>query len=352
MSVKAVRVSDDLKQEYYAKLADLGLVPFWELKKKLVTMEPTTETQPFIWRTSEIRDTLLQAGDYIDVKGAERRGLMLENPGLPGSSAITKSMLATFQLITPGEIEDAHRHVASAWRFIIEGEGAHTSVEGEKCYLSPGDVVVTPSMTWHEHGNETPDPVYWVDGLDIPLVNHFGASFKGIIDGPHEITRPLGDGRARYGSGTLPYYLGGTQASPLMHYPYSQVREALEQMRRTEEWNPYHGLKVRYANPTNGEDVFPTLGLGLQLLPKGFETLRYRSTDEVVCVVSEGRGSTIIGDTEIKWQPKDVFVIPSWHFYSHRPSEDAVIFVASDRPAQQKLGFWQEQHENEPLPFQ
>lgn len=352
MSKSAIRVSGETKKEFYSKMDDLRLVPFWEIKKKLVTMEPETETQPFIWYMDEIRDTLLRSGDYVDVKAAERRGLMLENPGLRGTAAITKSILATFQLITPGEIEDAHRHVASAWRFIIEGTGAHTAVDGERCYLSPGDVVVTPSMSWHEHGNETDSPVFWIDGLDIPLVNHFGASFKGIIDGPHAVTRPVGYGQSRYASGVLPANDGAArEASPLMHYPYERVRAAIDQLRDVEEMDPSHGVRVRYANPTTGGHVFPTMGLHLQSIPKGFQAQPYRSTDEVICVVHEGRGSTMIGDTEIQWGPKDTFVIPSWHFHRHKPATDAIIFTASDMPAQQKLGFWQEQRGNDAVPF-
>lgn len=352
MSEGAIRVSDELKAEFYSKMDELRIVPFWEIKKKLVTEEPCTETEPFIWYIDEIRDTLLRAGEYVDVKAAERRGLMLENPGLRGTSAITKSILATFQLITPGEIEDAHRHVASAWRFILEGTGAHTAVDGERCYLAPGDVVVTPSMAWHEHGNETDSPVFWIDGLDIPLVNHFGASFKGLIDGPHPVTRPAGYGAARYAAGVLPANDAASQdASPLMHYPFDRVRAAIDRLADVEELDPSHGVRVRYTNPTTGGHVFPTMGLHLQFLPGGFRAQPYRSTDEVICVVHEGRGKTLIGDSEIAWGPKDTFVIPSWHFHRHQPETDSLIFTASDLPAQQKLGLWQEQRGNQPPPY-
>jgi gentisate 1,2-dioxygenase len=354
MTASAVKVSEEKKVAYYKDLDKLKLVPFWDVRAKLVSFEPGTPCQPHLWRFDDLRSNIMLMDSYIDVKAAERRSLILENPGLPGTAQITKSLYASLQFVSPGEIEDSHRHVASAFRFVLEGTGAHTTVAGEKFYLAPGDVVLTPNMTWHEHGNETDGPMIMFDALDIPLVNHFGASFKGLIDGPHEINRPVGDSLARYGSGVLQVDHRPRQSSvvsPLVHYPYERIRTALDKMRRSNEWDSSHGLKVQYSNPVTGDHAFPTIGLFLQLLPKGFEPVPYRTTDESIYVVAEGKGKTIIGDREIKWGPKDVFMVPSWHYHQHIPDGDAVLFSCSDRPAQEKLGLWREQRGNEALVF-
>lgn len=351
----AVKVSAEKKEAYYKTLERLNLIPFWEVRKQLVSFEPTTPCLPHIWRFDDVKESIQLLGSYIDVKGAERRALVLENPGLPGGAQVTKSLYASLQYVEPGEVEDSHRHVASAFRFVLEGEGAHTTVAGERFFLSAGDVVLTPNMTWHEHGNETDHPMIMFDALDIPLVNHFGASFKGLMDGPHEIVLPSGYGLARFGAGAMPVNHRPSHAaivSPMRHYPYARLRVALEQMKKTKEWDPCHGLKVQYANPATGDHAFPTIGLFLQLLPKGFESVPYRSTDESIYVVAEGTGTTIVGETKIKWGRKDVFVVPSWQYCQHVPDGDAVLFSCSDLPAQQKLGFWREQRGNEAMTFE
>lgn len=354
MAVSAVKVSEDKKVAYYKDLDKLKLVPFWEVRQKLVSFEPTTPCRPHLWRFADIKHSIDLMASYIDVKGAERRSLVLENPGLPGTSQVTKSLYASLQYVEPGEVEDSHRHVASAFRFILEGSGSHTTVAGEKFYLAAGDVVLTPNMTWHEHGNETDKPMIMFDALDIPLVNHFGSSFKGLIDGPHEVTRPVGDGLSRYGAGVVQVDHRPETASlvsPMMHYPYARIRAALENMRKSANLDPSHALKVQYTNPLTGGHAFPTIGLFLQLVPKGFEPVPYRATDESVYVVFEGTGTTVIGDQKIKWGPKDVFVVPSWHYHQHFADTDAILFSCSDKPAQEKLGLWREQRGNEPLVF-
>jgi gentisate 1,2-dioxygenase len=354
MAVSAVKVSEDKKAAYYDQLGKLKLIPFWEVRQRLVAFEPGTPCKTHLWRFADVKSSIELLASYIDVKGAERRSLVLENPGLPGTSQATKSLYASLQYVGPGEIEDSHRHVASAFRFVLQGTGAHTTVAGEKFYLSPGDVVLTPNMTWHEHGNETSGPMIMFDALDIPLVNHFGASFKGLIDGPHEITKPVGDGLARYGSGVLQVDSRPSNShlvSPMCHYPYERARSALEHMKKSDRPDACHGFKVRYTNPITGDHAFPTIGLFLQLLPRGFNGNQYRATDESIFVVAEGSGRTVVGEHEINWSPNDVFVVPSWVRHQHFAQSDAVLFSCSDRPAQEKLGFWREQQGENPVSF-
>ncbi len=333
---------------FYAKIDKQNLTPLWTVLGALITPEPRSACVPFVWRFDEIRAAMIEAGGLITAKEAERRVLILENPGLRGQSKITTSLYAGVQLVLPHEVAPAHRHSQSALRFVLEGSGAHTSVDGERTEMQVGDFVITPSGAWHDHGNHTDKPMFWLDGLDIPLIQFLDASFleHGSAD-EQTITRPLGDAPARFGANMLPVdYHPAKMTSPIFNYPYARSREALETMRRSQEWDPCHGLKMRYINPANGAHAMPTIGAFLQLLPKGFATARYRSTDATVFSVVEGHGISHVGDTTISWGPKDTFVVPSWKPVTHEASEDAVLFSFSDRPVHEKLGIWREDRGN------
>jgi gentisate 1,2-dioxygenase len=291
---------------------------------------------------------MVEAGGLITAKEAERRVLVLENPGLRGQSKITTSLYCGVQMVLPGEVAPAHRHSQSALRFVLEGSGAHTAVNGEKTRMEVGDFVITPPMAWHDHGNETAEPMFWLDGLDIPVVSFFDASFaEGLGADEQPISKPEGDSLARYGANLLPVDAKrGSATSPIFNYPYTRTREALETIRRTGEWDACHGLKMRYANPVTGDHAMATIGTFIQLLPKGLATSRYRSTDATVFTVVEGKGRSRVGDVVLEWGPKDIFVVPSWRPVVHEPDGDAVLFSYSDRPIQEKLGLFREDRGN------
>jgi len=139
------------------------------------------------------------------------------------------------------------------------------------------------------------------------------------------------------------------KASPIFNYPYAKTRETLEKMRKYEQWDTCHGLKVQYIDPTSGDFAMPTIGTFMQLLPKGFKTVSYRSTDATVFSPVEGKGRTIIAGQTFEWKPKDVFVVPSWLPHTHEADADAVLFSFSDRPVHKKLGLWREQRGNGPV---
>lgn len=336
------------REAYYARIAEDNLAPLWEVLRGLVPREPAVREVPAVWHYDKIRPAVMEAGGLISAKEAERRVLVLENPGLRGLSRITMSMYAGLQLILPGEIAPSHRHAASALRFVVEGKGAYTAVDGEKTIMAEGDFVITPPWTWHDHGNESDEPMVWMDGLDVPLVNFLNTGFmEPYPQDTQPLARPEGDALARYGEGVLPDgYQAKGKCSPVFNYPYARTREALAAMCRTNEWDPCHGLKVRYVNPTNGDYAMPTIGAFMQLLPKDFAAVPYRSTEGAVFACIEGRGRTRVGDIVLEWGPRDVFVVPSWHWYGHEPREDSVLFSFSDRPVQEKLGLWREQRGN------
>lgn len=329
---------------FYRELDPYHLTPLWAVLDDLVTGQPGSECIPHMWRYAEVRKFLMEAGSLITAKEAERRVLILENPGLRGQSRVTNSLYAGVQLVNPGEIAPAHRHTQSALRFVIEGSGAHTTVGGEMTSMQPGDFVITPSWEWHDHGNRSDQPMVWLDGLDIPLVQFLDASFAEKLDREEQtLIRPEGDSMARFGEGLLPVdHVTRSPTSPVFNYPYARTREALETLRRGQEWDPCHGLKMRYVNPISGDYAMPTIGAFMQLLPEGFSTEGYRCTDATVFVVVEGEGESIVGAQHFDWRPHDVFIVPSWFSVTHKPKSDAVLFSFSDRPVQQKFGLWRE----------
>ncbi len=334
---------------FYEEIGADNLAPLWEVMRGLITPEPASACRAAHWRYADVRPHVMRSGGIIGAKEAERRVLVLENPGLRGASRITTSLYAGLQLVLPGEVAPAHRHSQSALRFVIEGEGAYTAVDGERTTMAEGDFVITPSWTWHDHGNESDRPMIWLDGLDIPIVQLFDASFaEGLGDDRQPLSRPEGDSLARYGQGLLPVdHAPGSLASPVFNYPYARSREALEVMRRRDAWDPCHGLKLRYVNPVDGGHAMPTVAAHLQLLPAGFETAAYRSTDAAVFAVVEGAGESRIGeDSVFSWGPRDIFVAPSWRSVRHRAGADAVLFSFSDRAVQEKLGLWREDRGN------
>ncbi len=337
--------ANDERQAFYARIDTHHLAPLWEVLGNLVPRVPATPCVPALWRYGTVRDFLMESGRLISAREAERRVLVLENPGLRGASSITHTLYAGLQLILPGEVAPSHRHTQSALRFVVEGEGAYTAVDGERVTMHPGDFIITPSWTFHDHGNPGSDPVVWLDGLDIPMVAFFDAGFaERYPEEVQPVAKAEGDALARYGAALLPLdYEAQSLTTPVFSYPYARSREALEALRRDAPWHPCHGLKLQYANPATGGYPMPTIAAFLQLLPAQFDGQPYRSTDGTVYCVVEGHGRSQVGDVAFEWGPRDVFVVPSWCRVAHHASEDAVLFSFSDRPVQKAIGLWREQ---------
>ncbi|HUC09494.1 MAG TPA: gentisate 1,2-dioxygenase [Stellaceae bacterium] len=348
MATERAAASIPERRAFYDRISDGNLAPLWERLHALVTPQPVTPVQPAIWHYREVRPHLMRAGELISAEEATRRVLILENPGLKGQTSITHSLFAGLQLILPGEVAPAHRHTQSALRFIIEGDGAYTAVDGERTTMHPGDFVITPSWTWHDHGNDSRQPMVWLDGLDIPIVRLLDASFAEPGETESQaIARPEGDNAARFANNLLPVdWKPAVKTSPVFNYPYTRSRESLDVLSRNEDPDPCHGHKLRYVNPATGDFAMPTIGAFIQLLPAGFATRPYRSTDATVFVAVEGCGETRVGDQVLVWEANDIFVVPSWASVSHHAETEAVLFSYSDRPVQEKLGLWREQRGN------
>ena len=333
------------REAFYARLEPHSMAPLWTRLKALIPAAPTPVGVPHHWRYADVRPYVLEAARHISAAEAERRVLILENPALRGTSQVTGSLYAGLQLIMPGEIAPAHRHTQSALRLIVEGSGAYTAVAGEKTVMHPGDFVITPSWTWHHHGHDGSGPMVWLDGLDIPIVALFNSTFRDDHAGTvAEVTRPTGDALARYGSGLLPVgYAASSLNSPVFNYPYARTREALHALLRAGAPDDHLGHLMRYVNPVDGGWAMPTMATMVRLLPSGFSTRPYQSSDGAVFLVLEGRGRAEIGTQSFELAPRDVFVVPGWMPYTLHATDDFVLFSYSDRVAQEKLGFFREQ---------
>lgn len=325
------------------------LVPLWNFFNEWFTQEPRVAAQPYLWHYDGLRALLLESAEIISAKDAERRVLVLENPGLESRHLVTDTLYAGLQVITPGEVAPAHRHTPVALRFVMEGTGGYTAVEGERAWMEPGDFIVTPSWAWHDHGHEGEGPFIWLDVLDVPTIRFLGANFterypqERFPQGP-----PVNDSLHRFGTNMRPVdYTRERPGSPVFSYPYARTREALERLKQHSEWDPYHGLKMEYIDPTTGGPAIPTISTFIQLLPKDFATETYRSTDGGVFAVAEGTGTVTIGTGDavqrFRYTKRDIFAVPCWAPYSIVADEESVFFSASDRIVQTKLGIWREQ---------
>lgn len=334
----------DARSAFYEEIRNHGLAPLWNVLHGLVPRQPASRIVPAIWHYDRIRPYLMRSGALISAEEAERRVLILENPACPGESKITGTLYAGMQLILPGEVAPRHRHTQTALRFVIEGDGAFTSVDGERAVMRPFDLVLTPNWHWHDHGNETQDPMVWLDGLDIPILQFFDAGFaETASDQQQNLCRPTGDSRARFGKNMLPIGYEAQKTSPVFHYPYQEYRQALDDMKAGTHWDAHHGLKLEFINPATGGPMTPTLSGFTQMVPKGMTTQPYQATDGMIVTGVEGRGKITMGDQSFEIGPRDVCVIPSWRAHTiAAESDDLVLFIFSDKGMQQALGIWRE----------
>ena len=346
------------RMDFYDAIAAHSMTPLWEVLHALVPPAPATPCVPAIWKYADVHPYLMQSGCLITAEEAVRRVLILENPGLRGQSCITQSLYAGLQVIMPGEVAPSHRHTQSALRFVVEGHGAFTAVDGERTRMLPGDFIITPSWTWHDHGHggevQSDEPVIWLDGLDIPILRFFDAGFaQNGSSAQQAVTKPDGISLHRYGANMLPVRFDAQRnapfgnTSPLFSYPYERTRETLHQLEAHAEIDAWDGTKLRYVNPATGGSPMPTMATFMQRLPAGFAGKAWRQTDGAVYSVVEGSGTVDIEHGDARWTlefgPKDHFVIPSWHTARLRSASGAVLFSFSDRPVHQALGIHREE---------
>lgn len=326
------------------ELAVDGLKPLWDVMGSLAALEPRAGGAPVHWKWDALRQHVLRSGELVTAEEAERRVLVLENPAFPGEGRITSSLYSGVQLIMPGETAPSHRHTASALRLILEGKGAFTTVGGERILMSPGDFIITPSGSFHDHGNETDAPVMWLDGLDVFVVNLLNAPFREEYPSERQpVTRLAGDSLARYGSGLVPHghtHVDGQTGT--FHWPYERTRLALAAMLASGPIDPDLGVRMDFIDPSTGRSPIRTMTASMSIFPSGFAGGRYRSVSGAVWSVVEGRGRIRVGDKLWDVGPRDIVAVPGWEWHSVEANEEMVVFSFSDEVLQRHLGFWRE----------
>jgi gentisate 1,2-dioxygenase len=347
MDVNALSTRDEsLPAAYSADLERLSLAPLWAALHQLLPQERVSRVVPHRWRWTALRPQLLAAGRLVPMEQAERRVLVLCNPGLPGALSATATLYAGLQIIMPGESAPSHHHTPAALRLVVEGRGAFTTVEGVRCEMEPGDLIITPPMRWHDHGHEGQQPVIWLDGLDIPLVRAFEASWASKMrpaQTPETVTDSSQDEFTA--AGLVPRSSRYPETGyPQVRWPWREVREAL--VRLSAGAPREQAVTLRYVNPRTGAPPLATMGCEAQWLRPGEATRAERRTGSGVFHVIEGRGETRVGDTILTWEPGDCFAVPPWQWIGHRNGSSgspAALFHLNDEPALRSLGLWQEE---------
>lgn len=340
-----------------APRADAGLIadleaadihPLWDRYKKITPITPSPDDPPFIWRWKNIEPYTGRAATEIAMEDAERRALIMANPAFGGKTQTTHNLLSAFTVLEPGDKALPHRHTAAAIRFSTRAEGAVTIVNGRRCEMLPGDLVLTPPWCWHGHINESDHRTFWFDGANIPLINDLDVNFfdPGNRDGSGDNAFwevDEGDESLWKSAGLVAEGHGhDAQISPKYRYPGEETRHMLTDMRARDD-----GAKLlRYVNPLTGGAVMPTLDCYAMRLASGQATRRHRATWNTICLVVSGEGKSVIGGEIVDWAEHDAFTIPHWSWANHEAvSGDADLFIVTDREVQTRLDLAREEVE-------
>ncbi|PZO79836.1 MAG: NADPH dehydrogenase [Mesorhizobium amorphae] len=335
---------------YYEELEGFEAGALWTVANKIEPWQPKSSSVPVVWRYQDLREKVLRSVELVTPEKAGRRVIYLNNPGRRDVAACVGWLYSGLQVMNPGETASAHRHSASALRFIMEGSGAFTVVDGHKMTLGANDFVLTPNGTWHEHGVEASGtPCIWQDGLDIPFVNAMEANFYEVHpDLSQAVGYAVDDMTKTWGNpGLVPG--GGKWSkgySPMFKYEWDRTYESLSRFAETTEGSPFDGVLMEYVNPVTSGPVMQTIGASMQMLRPGEKTLAHRHTGSFIYQVAKGRGSSIIGGKRFDWQERDIFCVPSWMWHEHvnrSDSEDACLFSFSDLPVMRALGLYREE---------
>ncbi len=321
------------------ELESKNLSGFWRTRVPLHRPEP-----PHLWKWEEVYECLMKAKDTVGLDLAERRVIRLVSPHMPRKTA-SHTLQFTFQIVNPGEVARAHRHNVTAIRFIVRGRGAFTTVEGERFPMEEGDLILTPNWTWHDHFNGSNEPIIWLDGLDVPMIESLNICFFEQYEKEAQtLVRREGESSHRLGFTRTPAAADKGQIGVPFRYLWKETYESLKTLNEKES-DPHDGHLIRYINPANGGFTLPTMSCEAQLLRPGTVTESHRHTSTVLYHVFKGRGTTAVGEGHLEWGKGDSFVVPLWqrHRHENRSSEEAILFSINDRPIMESLGLYREE---------
>jgi gentisate 1,2-dioxygenase len=343
MSTKRYTSHDPEVNAFYTQIAEHDLQPLWEMRG-LLTKIPTVRTVPHRWSSADLRSLAARSGDLVPIdRGGDRRVLALSNPGLAGAPYISSTLWAAVQFLLPGEMAPAHRHTPAALRFILDGDGVCTVLDGDPVTMSRGDLVLTPAWSFHEHHNPGGKSMMWLDVLDLPIVAGLDAVF--FEEGPSEeadqsaAERSTSERLYGQGSGLVPVGVDGAKPahSPLTVYRWASTDQALTRMLEHAGTGHAH---LRFRDPTRDRDVMPTLRCEMRRLLAGARSDLERQTGSRVCAVLSGTGQADIDDRTFPLAAGDIFVVPSWSTHRLRADEDLDVFITSDAPVLEKLSLY------------
>jgi gentisate 1,2-dioxygenase len=350
MTTTGINYEDPRVQALHKMMAENSLSGHW------LHGTPAPELEPRAWPWKVIRDCLEESGEVVEVGEADsqaaRRTVQLINPSLTERKSTSRTLQMSIQLVKPGEIAECHRHTAAALRFIVESTGAFTAVEGERMIMEPGDLVLTPNWTWHDHANNTQGPAVWLDVLDVPFVSHIGGMFaEPFGEGRSQpITKPDGYSQRRLGAIRSSVDRPSTNEALPFTYKWADALAAMGAMDEAGESSPYDGVLLEYTNPVTGGPTMPTIGCWAQMLRPGEKTEPHRHTGMTVYHTVSGEGVTTVGrgsdEKALGWGAHDCFFVPSWQWHWHEnlsKSEPAFLFSVTDRPMLQAFNLFQEE---------
>jgi gentisate 1,2-dioxygenase len=308
-----------------------GVSPLWE--NRLAHGGAPKVPQPTLWPWSVMKPLIDDAARMNSTDVIERRvlSLMGPDPAAPGYPFTIANLNAGFQILLPGESARPHRHSMNALRFVLDGNGADTIVDGKPCPMFEGDLILTPGWTWHEHVHHGSGPIVWLDVLDASLHRYLGTdAFE--PGPPHDVTARTADDAYAFAN-LVPDAPDPTLHSPVFRYPWDTAAAAVAAAPRARDG----ARRVRYVNPATGGATMSLLDCTLVQLDAGQTTTGFRTSSHSVCAVIDGSGSTTSGSATIAWGPKDVFTLPSGQWVSHHAEERARLFVTTDREILRRL---------------
>ena len=332
-------------REYYDAMESDHMVALWQIGEAADTVSRETVV-PYVWRRANYYPHVVRSGELMQYSpGAERRAVRFVNPGMRERSGTTHTLVAAIQLLLPGEVAAAHRHMSAAVRFILEGAGAYTTVEGQRCVMHRYDLVLNPSWTWHDHGNDTGAPMSWLDVLDVPLLRTgLQSAFFEPSTGSRQQAVVAQAASLRQTAAYL-QPVNGRPPTPTLVFPWEPTRRALDAL-TPQDASAYDDLYLEYTRPYVGGHLTPTIACYAQMLRPEVRTQTHRHNSSAVYYVVEGEGTTFLEGKPYNWTRGDVLALPPWSWHCHANSshsEAAILVSITDRPVYDALCIYLEE---------
>lgn len=336
--------------EFHEELDSVNLGPLWAHIHHMNTTQPKAKAVPYLWKTELINSYLNRAEKLLEVGvgSAERRAVYLVNPGMKHLQPIawggaTQTLYAAVQAVKPGEIAPPHRHTATALRFVMKGKGGFGRVDGEKITFEPGDYLITPTWSWHDHTNLGDETVFWMDCLDTPFIMAMDVSFTEFHpDKQQPLLVPDDFSSRRYQGGMVrPISDRQPKSVALGRYKWGLAKQALDGLSEFDP-DPIDGFAIEYINPSNGKDANNRIGARMQKLPPHFKGRAHRHVHSNVYHVFKGQGYTVMNGVRFDWSEGDFFAVPPWTWHEHvntSADEEAFLFSTNDLPIMEAFDF-------------